>query len=65
MVVFRLCDPEKSTFCESKEKILDTLEGSYILTIENLETYNPQNDPDSGEMFAFKTHISWYAISSN
>jgi len=62
MVVFELCD-SSVRFCKSKEDIDKALTQSYLLMIENSETYKQQNTPTSGKMILRQAHVSWHAIS--
>ena len=68
MVVFQQCNEERrepwEPGCADKETIDETLDGSYLLLIENKETYVHQNNPSSDEMLLHRTHISWYAASN-
>ena len=63
MVVFEVCDRTKRT-CKSDVQIQNDLEGSYILLIDNQETYNHHKNPNSGHMIDKLTHISWHALST-
>ena len=68
MIVFQRCGVEveegESQTCASDSEIDQTLEGSYILLIENYETYDHSVNPSYGEIILKKTHIYWYTLSS-
>ena len=62
MVVFEVCDPSVRT-CKSQAQINEALTYSYLLMLENTETYKQHNSPSSGKMILRETHINWHAIS--
>ena len=62
MVVFEVCDPSVRT-CKSQALIDEALTWSYLLLLENSETYKQHNSPASGKMIQRETHIRWHSIS--
>ena len=62
MVVFEVCDPSVRT-CKPQAVINEALTHSYLLMLENSETYKQHNSPASGKMILRETHIRWHAIS--
>ena len=68
MVVFQRCgteDDENVEYdCATDSEIEQALDGSYILLIENYETYDFTVNPALEEVILKRTHIYWYTMSS-
>ena len=63
VVVFELCDREKRSTCKSDEEIKKKLEGSYIIILENKQTYQPNEFPGSPEQIKNFSKFYWYPMS--
>lgn len=68
MIVFQRCGVEveegENHACATDSQIDQTIEGSYILLIENYEAYDHNVNPSWGDVISKKTHIYWYTLSS-
>ena len=62
MVTFELCDSSKRT-CKPWEVIEEALSFSYILLVENQQSYKHQFPPTSDKMIQKDAEISWYALN--
>ena len=49
--------------CKSDEEIKNKLQGSHIFTMENKQTYQPNEFPGSPESIKSFSTISWYPLS--
>ena len=65
MVTFERCDRTVKTTCKDESVIEEALAFSYILMVENKESYKHQFAPTSSQMIKSETQIGWYAVNTS